>query len=520
MKKDLTVLRRHEKNESWYGELYIEDLVESLPQAGLRDPIKVKPDGTILDGHRRWKAAKELGWNEIETEVLIQGEDYEDEEQYMLDANLTRQKTFKERMRMAQDQRELYEKRARERKKQGQEVVEGEKGTTYEKLAKRFFHDKSREWYRKAEKVWLKSEDGQEKAQELVEKINDGEIGATTAYEILKDEERESNADLNRPRLTEQSRSLLLERLGHKTDGRTEALEEKIKESDKDVEELSQELKVPEAVVWNYRLKGKKDLEKIRNFTRNPEHSNLWNFKQDIGFGEKDYPGDTNGKILLNLLRKYTEEGDLVVDPFAGGGTTADACLLMNRNCRLFDIAPEHGVTDDRPEIEQNDSIEEIPVEDADFIFLDPPYADQMKEGYSDKDGEMAQMSIKKFKKSTEKLVENCRDALKEDGKVAVFISDYRNNHEVHFLPRDFEEKFRERGFDLAMRFAVPYTVDHKHGGNLRKQAIEHNYFRVGFRDLLVLRKNDTKGESTLTNSNTATDQDENSKSKIENEAR
>jgi hypothetical protein len=491
VEKDVTVLRRHKKNKSRYGSLYIEDLVESLSKVGLRDPIKVKPDGTILDGHRRWKATKELGRDEIEVEVLIQGEDYEDEDQYMLDANLNRQKTFKQRMNEAQDQREIYERRARKRKKQGQEVVEGEKGSTYEKLAKRFFHDKSREWYRKAEQVWLKAEDGHEEAQELIEKINDGEIGATTAYEILKDEERESNAHFNRPKLTDESRELLLQKLERNSSREnTEALESKIKESDKDVEELSQELNVPEPVIWNYRLKGEGDLEKVRNFTRNPEHSNLWNFKQDVGFGENDYPGDTNGKILLNLLHFYTQENDLVVDPFAGGGTTADACLVMNRRCRLFDIDPEHGITDDRPEIEQNDSIEEIPVEDADFIFLDPPYADQMAKGYSDKDGEMAKMTIEEFKESAEELVENCRDSLKDGGRVAVFIGMYRKDHEVEDLSLLFRDLFVDEDFELEERINVPYAVDHIHGGNKRQQAIQNNYLTTGYRDLLILRKN------------------------------
>ncbi len=33
------------------------------------------------------------------------------------------------------------------------------------------------------------------------------------------------------------------------------------------------------------------------------------------------------------IVRDYTRPGDLVVDPFAGGGTTALACAIEGRRC-------------------------------------------------------------------------------------------------------------------------------------------------------------------------------------------
>jgi site-specific DNA-methyltransferase (adenine-specific) len=37
-----------------------------------------------------------------------------------------------------------------------------------------------------------------------------------------------------------------------------------------------------------------------------------------------------------------TNEGDLVLDPFLGSGTTAVACRLLNRNYIGIDISPEY----------------------------------------------------------------------------------------------------------------------------------------------------------------------------------
>lgn len=41
------------------------------------------------------------------------------------------------------------------------------------------------------------------------------------------------------------------------------------------------------------------------------------------------------------LLEAFTIEGDLVWDPFLGGGTTAAACLQAHRNCIGHEIDPE-----------------------------------------------------------------------------------------------------------------------------------------------------------------------------------
>lgn len=49
----------------------VSDLAESISQHGLFSPIIIKPDGTILSGHRRFAAVKRLGWEEIECTVYI-----------------------------------------------------------------------------------------------------------------------------------------------------------------------------------------------------------------------------------------------------------------------------------------------------------------------------------------------------------------------------------------------------------------------------------------------------------------
>ena len=45
------------------------DLVNSICEVGLLQPIVVTPDNTIISGHRRFKSIQSLGWTEVECEV-------------------------------------------------------------------------------------------------------------------------------------------------------------------------------------------------------------------------------------------------------------------------------------------------------------------------------------------------------------------------------------------------------------------------------------------------------------------
>jgi site-specific DNA-methyltransferase (adenine-specific) len=45
--------------------------------------------------------------------------------------------------------------------------------------------------------------------------------------------------------------------------------------------------------------------------------------------------------VMRAIVRDYTRPGDLVVDPFAGGGTTALACAMEGRRCVTSEVDPK-----------------------------------------------------------------------------------------------------------------------------------------------------------------------------------
>ena len=60
-----------------------------------------------------------------------------------------------------------------------------------------------------------------------------------------------------------------------------------------------------------------------------------------ITHGYHRYPAKFIPLIVSRLIKKYTKEGDLVVDPFGGCGTTVVEAKVMGRLGVAVDINPE-----------------------------------------------------------------------------------------------------------------------------------------------------------------------------------
>ena len=62
-------IQPHPKNSEIYDLSNIEDLVKSIEEVGLLQPLIINKKNQILSGHRRYQAIKILGWDEVEVEV-------------------------------------------------------------------------------------------------------------------------------------------------------------------------------------------------------------------------------------------------------------------------------------------------------------------------------------------------------------------------------------------------------------------------------------------------------------------
>ena len=70
--------------------------------------------------------------------------------------------------------------------------------------------------------------------------------------------------------------------------------------------------------------------------------TDLWTDISNTQQGEKvDYATQKPVKLLDRIIKMYSNENDLVVDIFAGSGTTGVSAMNNDRSYCLFDINPK-----------------------------------------------------------------------------------------------------------------------------------------------------------------------------------
>ncbi len=70
MKVSLSKLSHHPLNEEIYSLSSIEDLMSSIDEVGLLQPLVVNQKFQVLSGNRRLEAVKRLGWKSVEVEKI------------------------------------------------------------------------------------------------------------------------------------------------------------------------------------------------------------------------------------------------------------------------------------------------------------------------------------------------------------------------------------------------------------------------------------------------------------------
>lgn len=225
----------------------------------------------------------------------------------------------------------------------------------------------------------------------------------------------------------------------------------------------------------------------------------LWEYpSQDYGrdrHGDKDYVGATPAWVIWQLLTRYTREGDVILDPMCGSGTTMDVANELKRRSIGFDLATAGAV---RKDIRQGDA-RHLPLEkgSVDFAFVDPPYSTHVD--YSDDArcigkldaGEAAGPGEKEnsYYGAMREVIGEMHRVLKNRRYMGLYVADSFRKGKP-FMPIGFEL------FGIMRAFFKPVDIVAvvRHNRNLQRghwhsAAEEGNYFLRGFNYLFIMKK-------------------------------
>lgn len=95
-----------------------------------------------------------------------------------------------------------------------------------------------------------------------------------------------------------------------------------------------------------YEADGSK-IERERTLDKNEYgmRFNIWKYNTGFGFTTKDktiHPAMFPEKLAQDHIISWSNENDIVLDPFMGSGTTAKMCVLNNRQYIGFEISKEY----------------------------------------------------------------------------------------------------------------------------------------------------------------------------------
>jgi len=194
------------------------------------------------------------------------------------------------------------------------------------------------------------------------------------------------------------------------------------------------------------------------------ETTSIWSFPTRGSWATHDgrWRGNWSPYIPRNVILRYSEPSDLVLDQFSGGGTTLIEAKLLNRNIIGIDIndaalaecarktAFVHEGANGRVFIKKGDA-RNLPLildESIDLICTHPPYANIIR--YSkDYPGDISCLALPQFLTEMQKVAEECYRVLKPEKYCAILMGDIRQ--EGYVVPLGFKVMniFEDAGFRM-----------------------------------------------------------------------
>ena len=233
------------------------------------------------------------------------------------------------------------------------------------------------------------------------------------------------------------------------------------------------------------------------------EMTTHWSFPSRGNWATHDakWRGNWSPYIPRNIILRYSKEGDLMLDQFAGGGTTLVEAKLLKRNIIGVDVNDAainrcrektnfaHEGANGRVDIHKGDArnLDFIANDSIDLICTHPPYANIIK--YSDGiDNDLSQLKVADFLEEMRKVASESYRVLKKDKFCAVLMGDTRQKGCM--IPMSFEvmKIFQHTGFKLK-ELIIKAQHNCKATGYWQTNSVKYNFLLIAHEYLFVFRK-------------------------------
>lgn len=250
-------------------------------------------------------------------------------------------------------------------------------------------------------------------------------------------------------------------------------------------------------------LNAKKKIVNIEPKSFEPETTTVWSFKSRGNWATHNgnYRGNWSPYIPRNVIMKYSKEGDLVLDYFCGGGTTAVESRLLNRDFIGIDINPNaiklatenlnfNGrlfASKISLRIGDARSLSTILNNSIDLICAHPPYADIVNYTHNNP-SDLSSKGVNDFLKEMEKVASESYRVLKPNSYCAILIGDMRKNKNV--IPLGFWtiEKYLAAGFSIK-ELIIKRQHNCKTTGFWYSNSVKYNFLLLAHEYLVVFQK-------------------------------
>lgn len=210
---------------------------------------------------------------------------------------------------------------------------------------------------------------------------------------------------------------------------------------------------IPNGVLAELNKTDQSAAEHANDFT--PPIYNIW--KQQEKTNGSSHFGNSEVRWVDNLLYLYTKPFDMVLDTFAGGGSTIDICKKRFRRYMVSDRKP---IVEREKEIRKHDLKDGVlkppQWKDVKLVYLDPPYWIQAEGQYSNDADDLGNQSLEDFTRNLARIINEYAKKI-SDAYIALIIQPTQWKAPERQFTDHVGDMLRLVKLPVGMRYSVPY---------------------------------------------------------------